>query len=49
MVIFGKASGKPAIVSGDDLLFGNRSVHGLALGIVIENEILMREAMDRLV
>lgn len=49
MVIFGKASGKSAMVSGDDLLFGNRSVHGLALGIVIENETLMREAMDRLV
>jgi NADPH2:quinone reductase len=49
MVIFGKASGDPAMVSGDDLLFGNRSVHGLAVGIVIENETLMREAMDRLV
>ena len=49
MVIFGKASGKPAMVSGDDLLFGNRSVHGLAVGIVIENETLMRQAMDRLV
>ena len=48
MVIFGKASGKPAIVSGDDLLFGNRSVHGLAVGIVIENETLMRRAMERL-
>ena len=49
MVIYGKASGKPAMVSGDDLLFGNRSVHGLAVGIVIENETLMRQAMDRLV
>ena len=38
-----------AIVSGDDLLFGNRSVHGLAVGIVIEDEAVMREAMDRLV
>jgi NADPH2:quinone reductase len=49
MVIFGKASGEPAMVSGDDLLFGNRSVSGLAVGIVIENETMMREAMDRLV
>jgi len=49
MVIFGKASGEPAMVSGDDLLFGNRSVHGLAVGIVIENETSMREAMNRLV
>jgi len=49
MVIFGKASGAPAMVSGDDLLFGNRSVYGLAVGIVIENETVMRNAMDRLV
>jgi len=48
MVIFGKASGKPALVSGDALLFGNRSVHGLAVGLIIENETLMREAMDQL-
>ena len=48
MVIFGKASGEPAIVSGDELLFGNRSVHGLAVGMVIEDETVMREAMDRL-
>ncbi len=48
MVIFGKASGEPAIVSGDDLLFGNRSVHGLAVGTVIEDETVMRNAMDRL-
>ena len=49
MVIFGKASGTPAIVSGDDLLFGNRVVHGLAVGTVIEDEELMRRAMDELV
>ena len=49
MVIFGKASGNPTIVSGDDLLFGNRTVYGLAVGTVIEDEIVMREAMDRLI
>ena len=48
-MIFGKASGNPAVVSGDDLLFGNRSVYGLAVGVVIENETLMRQAMDELV
>lgn len=48
MVIFGKASGKPALISGDELLFGNRSVRGLAVGAVIEDEIVMREAMSRL-
>lgn len=48
MVIFGKASGQPAIVSGDDLLFGNRSLHGLAVGMVIEDAAVMRAAMDRL-
>ena len=49
MVIFGKASGTPAILSGDDLLYGNRAVHGLAVGTVIEVETLMRHAMDQLV
>lgn len=48
MVIFGKASGDPAIVSGDDLLFGNRAVYGLAVGTVIEDEALMRQAADQL-
>jgi NADPH2:quinone reductase len=48
MVIFGKASGQPVVISGDDLLFGNRTVHGLALGTVIEHEAIMRAAMDRL-
>ncbi len=46
MVIFGKASGKPAIVSGDELLFGNRAVFGLAVGAVIEDEGVMREAAE---
>jgi NADPH2:quinone reductase len=49
MVIFGKASGTPATVSGDDLLFGNRAVYGLAVGTVIEDEVQMRRAMDQLV
>ncbi|REJ85836.1 MAG: NADPH:quinone oxidoreductase family protein [Planctomycetota bacterium] len=48
MVIFGKASGQAATISGDDLLFGNRTVHGLAVGAVIENEPVMRHAMDQL-
>ncbi len=48
MVIFGKASGVSATLSGSDLLFGNRAVYGLAVGIVIENETVMREAMDKL-
>lgn len=49
MVIFGKASGTPATISGDDLLFGNRVVYGLALGTVLEDEALMRRAMDQLI
>jgi len=49
MVVFGKASGQPAVFSGDDLLFGDRSVHGLAVGTVIEDGPLMRQAMDQLV
>jgi len=48
MVVFGKASGRPAMVSGDDLLFGNRTVHGLAVGHVIEDEGRMRTAMEQL-
>jgi len=48
MVIFGKASGEPAMICGDDLLFGNRSVHGLVVGMVIEDETLMRAAMGQL-
>ena len=49
MVIFGKASGTPATISGDDLLFGNRVVYGLAPGTVLEDEELMRRAMDQLI
>lgn len=48
MVVFGKASGEPAVITTNELLFGNRSVFGLAVGNVIEDETLMREAMDRL-
>ena len=48
LVIYGKASGKPAVVSGDDLMFGNRRIYGLAVGTVIEDEIMMRAAMERL-
>lgn len=48
MVIFGEASGEPALVSGDDLLFGNRAVYGLAVGTVIEDEAVMRRAADQL-
>ena len=48
MVIYGKASGKPAVVSGDDLLFGNRAVFGLAVGTVIEDKDVMRQAADQL-
>ncbi len=48
MVVFGEASGTPAKISGDKLLFGNRSVFGLAVGMVLENETLMRHAMDEL-
>lgn len=48
LVVFGKASGKPLIVRGDELLFGNRTVYGLAVGTVIEDENLMRRAMDQL-
>ncbi|MCA9067338.1 MAG: NADPH:quinone oxidoreductase family protein, partial [Planctomycetaceae bacterium] len=48
MVVYGKASGKPAVVFGDDLLFGNRSIYGLAVGTVIEDEVVMRRAADQL-
>lgn len=48
MVVYGKASGEPAAVSGDDLLFGNRAVYGLAVGSVIEDEEVMRRAADQL-
>lgn len=49
MVVFGKASGETGYIPGDQLLFGNRAVLGLAVGIVIEDEFLMRTAMDHIV
>ena len=48
MVVYGRASGRPALIAGDDLLFGNRTVYGLAVGTVIEDEQVMREAMRQL-
>lgn len=48
MVVFGKASGQSLTVSTSDLLFGNRAVFGLAVGTVIEDEVLMRCAMEQL-
>lgn len=45
MVVYGKASEQPAIVTTDELLFGNRSVHGMALGTLLENEELLRSGM----
>jgi len=48
VVIYGKASGEPLTVTSDQLLFGNRTAYGLAVGTVIENEEVMRAAMQRL-
>jgi NADPH2:quinone reductase len=48
MVVFGKASGRPGVVTGDELLFGNRSVCGLAVGLVIEDTELLRTSMRQL-
>jgi NADPH2:quinone reductase len=48
MVIFGKASGRPGVVSGDELLFGNRSVCGVAVGLVIEDTALLQRSMHQL-
>ena len=48
IVVFGQASGEPGIIAANQLLFGNRSVYGLAVGTVIENESLMRSAMDKI-
>ena len=49
MVVYGKASGETGYIPGDQLLFGNRAVLGLAVGIVIEDEFLMRSAMDHII
>lgn len=48
IVIYGEASGEPARIPGDVLLFGNRAALGLAVGTVIQDEPLMREAMSEL-
>ncbi len=48
LVIFGRASGKPGVVTGDDLLFGNRTAHGLALGMIIEDTEVLRSSMQQL-
>ena len=48
MVIFGKASGTPGLLSGDDLLFGNRTAYGMAVGMVIEDTSLLRSSMQQL-
>jgi NADPH2:quinone reductase len=48
IVIFGKASGRPGVVSGDALLFANRSICGLAVGLVIEDTELLRKSMQQL-
>jgi NADPH2:quinone reductase len=48
MVIYGKASGRPGVVTGDELHFGHRSACGLALGTVIEDTDLFRASMRRL-
>lgn len=48
MVVYGEASGTPINIPGDVLLFGNRAAFGLAVGMVIQNEPLMRQAMDEL-
>lgn len=48
VVIFGKAGGAPATLDGDELLFGNRAAYGLAVGMVIEDEPLLRASMQQL-
>jgi NADPH2:quinone reductase len=48
LVVYGRASGRPGAVTGDDLLFGNRAVYGLALGVVIEDTALLRSSMRQL-
>lgn len=48
MVVYGEASGTPVNIPGDVLLFGNRAAFGLAVGMVIQHEPQMRQAMDEL-
>ncbi len=48
LVVFGQASGRPGVVSGDELLFGHRTVAGLALGLLLEDRELFDFALWRL-
>lgn len=48
LVVYGKASGRPGVVTGDELLFGNRTVYGLAVGLLIEDSGLLRSSMRQL-
>lgn len=48
LVVYGKACGQPGLVTGDELLFGHRTVKGLAVGMVIEDTELLRSSMQQL-
>jgi NADPH2:quinone reductase len=48
LVVYGKASGRPGLIGGDDLLFGSRTAHGLAVGMVIEDTELLAASMREL-
>jgi NADPH:quinone reductase len=48
LVLYGKASGKPGFVAGDDLLYGHRTVSDLAPGMVIDDTTLLRSSMAKL-
>lgn len=48
MVVFGRASGKPAIITGDDLLFGHRQVAGMAVGRIIDDRETLQTSMEQL-
>jgi NADPH2:quinone reductase len=48
LVVYGKASGRPGAVTGDELLFGNRTAYGLAVGLVIEDTGMLRSSMRQL-
>ena len=48
LIVFGKACGTPGVITGDELLFGNRSAVGLAVGIMIEDTSLLRSSMNEL-
>ena len=48
IVIYGEASGTPANIPGDRLLFGHRIAKGLAMGTILEDEARLRHAADEL-